>query len=95
MRRDAVLVNTSRGEVVDEALLVDALQEGRIAGAGLDVFENEPVPSPELLEMPNVVCLPHLGSATVATRARMAEMAATDLLRVLQGEPPHHPALRK
>ena len=91
MRRDAFLINTSRGPVVDEAALVRALRAGRIAGAGLDVFENEPQITPELLRLPTAVCLPHLGSATIDTRDRMAEMAATDLLRVLNGESPRHP----
>ena len=90
MRSDAILVNTSRGEVVDERALARALCEKRIAAAGLDVFENEPHPLPELLALPNVVCLPHLGSATVATRDRMAEISATDLLRVLNGDRPLH-----
>lgn len=91
MRPDAILINTARGPVVDEAALVQALQDGRLAGAGLDVFEEEPRIDPALLAMPNVVCLPHLGSATLQTRARMAEMVAGDLLRVLHGETPVHP----
>jgi lactate dehydrogenase-like 2-hydroxyacid dehydrogenase len=71
MRKDAFLINTARGDVVDEAALVDALQQGRIAGAGLDVYEREPQVTAALLSMENVVLLPHLGSATTATRVAM------------------------
>jgi lactate dehydrogenase-like 2-hydroxyacid dehydrogenase len=89
MKPGAVLVNTSRGPVVDEAALVDALKEGRIA-AGLDVFENEPALAPGLASLPNAVLTPHTGSATHTTRARMAELAARNLIAVLSGkEPPH------
>jgi len=88
MKRTAYLINTSRGPVVDEAALVSALREGLIAGAGLDVYENEPAPAPGLTELPNVVCLPHLGSATEATRSKMATMAATNLVAGLRGERP-------
>ncbi|MGZ6503349.1 MAG: NAD(P)-dependent oxidoreductase, partial [Tumebacillaceae bacterium] len=88
MKRTAYLVNTARGSVVDEAALVEALQNGEIAGVGLDVFENEPQVHPGLLELPNVVLAPHLGSATLETRTKMAELAVENLLRVLQGEPP-------
>jgi lactate dehydrogenase-like 2-hydroxyacid dehydrogenase len=71
MRKEAILVNSARGDVVDEAALVEALKSGRIAGAGLDVFAKEPAVTPALLEMENVVLLPHLGSATRETRAAM------------------------
>jgi len=71
MKDDAILVNTARGDVVDEAALAKALADGRIAGAGLDVFAKEPAVTPALLEMENVVLLPHLGSATRETRAAM------------------------
>jgi glyoxylate reductase len=91
MRPDGILINTSRGEVVDEAALGEALRERRIAAAGLDVYEREPYVPTALLGLPNVVCLPHLGSATMATRSAMAELAAADLLRVLNGQPPRHP----
>jgi glyoxylate reductase len=74
--------------VVDEKALVKALQERRIAGAGLDVFEHEPHIEPELLEMENVVLLPHIGSASFETRARMAIMAAENLIAALQGKVP-------
>lgn len=91
MRRHAILINTSRGAVIDEAALVRALREGWIAAAGLDVYENEPQVTPELLEMENVVLLPHIGSATAETRSRMAELAASNVIAVLRGEPPLTP----
>jgi glyoxylate reductase len=83
MKRSAVLVNTSRGPIVDEAALVDALVEGRIAGAGLDVFEREPEVHPGLLELENVVVAPHLGSATVETREAMGLLCVDALRAVL------------
>ena len=73
MQRHAYLINVARGEIVDEPALVDALENGRIAGAGLDVFEHEPQVHPKLLEMPNVVLLPHMGSATIEGRLAMGE----------------------
>ena len=88
MKPTSILVNTSRGPVVDETALVEALRAGRPGAAGLDVFENEPLPAPGLTELPNLVCLPHLGSATVETRTRMALMAAENLLAGLKGEVP-------
>lgn len=88
MKPTAYLVNTTRGPVVDESALVEALRAGRIAGAGLDVYEHEPTPAPGLIELDNVVCIPHLGSATHATRAKMATMAATNLVTALRGEAP-------
>lgn len=91
MRSDAVLVNTARGGVVDEAALVDALQRGRIAGAALDVFDREPHVPEALLAMPQVVVAPHLGSATVGTRRRMCAIAARNAVAVLRGEIPPHP----
>jgi glyoxylate reductase len=87
MRPDAFLINTARGPVVDEAALAEALAEHRIAGAGLDVFENEPAVHPGLRELDNVVLIPHLGSATVETRTAMATLAASNVLAVLRGEP--------
>ena len=91
MADDAVLVNTARGPVVDEAALVTALQNGTIAAAGLDVYEDEPAVHPGLLELDNVVLLPHLGSATVETRDAMAELAARNVAAVLAGRAPISP----
>jgi len=85
MKPTAYLVNTSRGKVIDEAALVAALREGWIAGAGLDVFENEPALAEGLAELPNVVLLPHIGSATHATRRAMSMIAVENLLCGLQG----------
>ena len=85
MRRTAYLINTARGDVVDEAALVQALASGTIAGAGLDVFEKEPQVSPELLAMENVVLLPHLGSATQETRTAMGMRALENLRLFFSG----------
>lgn len=91
MRRDAYLVNTARGPIVHESALVDALRTGLIAGAALDVYEHEPDVDPGLLELDNVVLVPHLGSATVETRTAMAELAARNVVEVLGGRPPITP----
>ena len=91
MRDDAYLVNTARGPVVDEAALAAALRDGVIAGAALDVFEREPEVHQDLLELDNVVLVPHLGSATVETRTAMAELAAANVVAVLAGEDPQTP----
>lgn len=91
MKNSAYLVNTARGPIVDEAALAAALREGRIAGAGLDVYEHEPQVHPELLELDNVVLVPHLGSATVETRTAMAVLAADNVLAVLGGQRPPTP----
>jgi glyoxylate reductase len=88
MRPSAYLVNTARGAIVDEAALVEALRDGRIAGAGLDVFEHEPDVHPGLLDLDNVVLIPHLGSATVETRSAMAVLAARNVVEVLAGRGP-------
>jgi lactate dehydrogenase-like 2-hydroxyacid dehydrogenase len=88
MRPGAFLVNTARGDVVDEAALVQALETGHLAGAGLDVFEREPVVHPGLLASERAVLLPHLGSATVETRVAMGMRALENLLAVLAGEAP-------
>jgi len=88
MRPNAVLINTSRGQVVDEAALVRALRDGWIAGAGLDVYENEPELAPGLRECRTAVLSPHLGSATVATRAAMARLTAQNTLDALDGRLP-------
>lgn len=91
MKPSAVLINTSRGPVVDEKALAEALREGRIAAAGLDVFEREPAVEPALLELDNAVLIPHLGSATVETRSAMAELAARNVAAVLAGTGPITP----
>jgi gluconate 2-dehydrogenase len=94
MKPSAIFINASRGKVVDEAALVHALQQKIIYAAGLDVFEQEPVSidSP-LLKMPNVVALPHIGSATFETRFAMAELAVDNLIAGLRGERPAHLAV--
>jgi len=86
MKSTAYLINTARGPIVDEQALVDALKAGQIAGVGLDVFEHEPKVNPGLLELDNAVLIPHLGSATVETRAAMADIAATNALAILAGQ---------
>ncbi|MCA9243783.1 MAG: D-glycerate dehydrogenase [Phycisphaerales bacterium] len=91
MKRTAILINTARGPVVDEAALVDALRERRIFAAGLDVYENEPRLAPGLVELHNVALLPHLGSATEGTRTKMAEMVAANVIAALSGKPPLNP----
>jgi len=90
MNRDAVLVNTSRGPVVDEEALAVALEEGAIFAAGLDVYEREPKVHPRLLVAPRTVLLPHIGSASLATRTRMAQVAAECVRAVLAGEEPKY-----
>jgi lactate dehydrogenase-like 2-hydroxyacid dehydrogenase len=92
MKPTAFLINTSRGPVVNEGALIAALRAGRPAGAGLDVFETEPIdPENPLLKMENVVLLPHVGSATEATRQAMVDLAADNVLAVLQEKPPLTP----
>jgi glyoxylate reductase len=92
MRPTAYLVNTARGPVVDPAALYRALSEGWIAGAGLDVTEPEPLPADHpLLTLPNCLVLPHVGSASVATRDHMATLAAENVLAVLRGAAPPTP----
>jgi glyoxylate reductase len=91
MKPEAVLINTSRGPVVDEAALADALAEGRIFAAGLDVYEKEPEVHPKLLELENAVLAPHIGSASFETRDRMAVLAAENIVAVLSGEKPKTP----
>lgn len=88
MKPTAILVNTSRGSVVDEAALVTALQAGAIRGAGLDVFENEPRLAPGLTELDNVILTPHTASATEETRQAMSRLAAENILAVLSGQTP-------
>lgn len=88
MKPGAYLINASRGPVVNEKALVEALKRKNIAGAGLDVYENEPRIEPELLEMDNVVLLPHIGSATLETRTKMAMIAIENVLQGVYGEKP-------
>lgn len=88
MRPSAYLINAARGPIVDEAALTNALRQGRIAGAAIDVYEHEPTVTPGLTQLPNVICLPHLGSATRQTRATMARIAANNLIAVLTGQTP-------
>jgi glyoxylate reductase len=92
MKPDAVLINTARGGVVDQAALLRALRDGTIGGAGLDVFESEPLtPDDPLLSLDNVVVAPHLGSATLETRTRMSDLAVDNLLAYFRGETPPCP----
>jgi glyoxylate reductase len=91
MRSSAYLINTARGPIVDELALVAALRSGAIAGAGLDVYEHEPRLTPGLTDLENAVLIPHLGSATVETRAAMATLAARNAVAVLTGQPPLTP----
>ncbi len=86
MKRTAYIINSARGPVIDEVALVRALKEKRIAGAGLDVFENEPRPHPELLTLSNVVCTPHMGSAASELREAMANVVVDNIVALLQGK---------
>ncbi len=88
MKPTAILINTSRGPVVDEKALASALKKRKIAGAGLDVYEKEPRLSPGLAKLENVVLLPHIGSATMDTRGQMAVVAAKDASTMLRGRKP-------
>ena len=91
MKSNAVLINTARGPVVDEKALVRALKDKRIFGAGLDVYENEPEIEEELKALDNVILLPHIGSATLDTRKKMAMLAAANVYEVLSGRKPKTP----
>lgn len=88
MKKTAVLINASRGPVVDEVALTKALKEKEIWGAGLDVFENEPVLAPGLAELDNVVIVPHIASATMETRLKMGDIAVGNIIKVLNGQAP-------
>jgi glyoxylate reductase len=88
MKPTAFIVNTARGPIVDEKALVRVLSEKRIAGAGLDVYENEPHVEPELIRMQNVVLTPHLGSAVTELRESMASMVVDNIIAVLEGRRP-------
>ena len=90
MKPTAYLVNTSRGPVVDEKAPTKALKSGVIAGAGLDVYEREPAMARGLSSLPNVVLLPHIGSATIETREKMSEMAAGNVIAALTGKRPEN-----
>eukprot|EP01121_Diplochlamys_sp_Union-15-3_P022216 TRINITY_DN9388_c0_g1_i2.p1 TRINITY_DN9388_c0_g1~~TRINITY_DN9388_c0_g1_i2.p1 ORF type:complete len:328 (-),score=73.48 TRINITY_DN9388_c0_g1_i2:9-992(-) len=86
MKKNAIIINTSRGPVIDENALVKALKEGEIAGAGLDVYENEPKMASGLAELNNVVIVPHIGSGSVETRQQMGELAVNNILAHIQGK---------
>ena len=88
MKRNAIVINTSRGPVIDEAALVEALRARKLAGAGLDVYEREPAIHPHLIPMPNVVLAPHIASATVRTRSEMSAMAARNMATAVRGGRP-------
>lgn len=88
MKPDGIFINISRGEVVDETALIDALEQGRIAGAGLDVYEKEPFVPPRLIALENCVLLPHLGSATAETRQAMGQMALDNIIAWSEGKSP-------
>jgi glyoxylate reductase len=90
MKKDAILINVSRGPIVDEGALADALEKKQIWAAGLDVFENEPHIKEKLFSLDNVILLPHIGSATYATRLKMSLMAASNLVQGLKGEIPEN-----
>jgi lactate dehydrogenase-like 2-hydroxyacid dehydrogenase len=94
MKPGAVLINTARGDLVREPALLEALDQGRLGGAGLDVFPEEPSVNAALVAHPHVVTLPHLGSATHQTRHAMADLAVRNARAVLAGQPPITPAYR-
>jgi len=91
LKKTSIFINTSRGEIIDEKVLINILKKNKIKAAGLDVFENEPDLNPELLKLDNLVVLPHLGSATIEARNAMAELAAKNVINVLKGKRPLTP----
>jgi glyoxylate reductase len=91
LKNSAVLINTARGEIIDEAELIRMLKDKRISAAGFDVYENEPQVNPELFKLDNVILLPHIGSATVEARTGMALLAAENIAAVLNGKRPLTP----
>ncbi len=91
LKENAIVVNTSRGEVIDEKFLIELLKKNKIFSAGFDVYENEPNVNPELLKLNNVFLLPHIGSATYETRTEMALLAAKNVIEVLKGNKPLTP----
>lgn len=86
LKQNAIIVNTARGEIIDENILINILKKNKIHSAGFDVYENEPKINPGLLKLKNVVLLPHIGSATVEARTKMAQLCAENVLRVLKGK---------
>ena len=88
MKNTAILINAARGPIVDEKALIKALRTNEIAGAGLDVFENEPEFDPELAKLDNIVMLPHIGSATIEARLNMGIIAAENIIAAMKGEIP-------
>lgn len=95
MKKGAILINTSRGPVVSEVALIEALKSGKIAGAGIDVFEFEPEISLELMTAPNLVMTPHIASATTKARQSMSEIVAKNIIAVLSGQLPINPVVKK
>lgn len=91
LKPNSILINTARGEIIDEKYLIKLLKTNKINSAGFDVYENEPKINPQLLKLSNVVLLPHIGSATVETRDEMAKLAATNVIKVLNGKRPKTP----
>jgi len=88
MKKTACLIHTARGKVVDDRALVDALREGQLAGAALDVYENEPEITKGMIDLDNLILLPHIGSASTDTRNRMALLVADNVLEALAGKQP-------
>ena len=91
LKPTSILVNTSRGEVIEERYLIEILKQRKIFAAGLDVFEGEPNINPELFKLDNVFLLPHIGSATIETRSKMAQLAAKNVIAVLSDKKPISP----